>query len=68
MKKAWESIATEVIINSFKVCGIPVETDGTEDTLVHCINLEGWQLTPQPRSRPRQPQSLLANNTVRYCM
>jgi len=27
-------VATEVIINSFKVCGISVETDGTEDGLV----------------------------------
>ena len=41
VKKAWESVATEVTINSFKVCGIPVETDGTEDSPVHCILLGG---------------------------
>ena len=41
VKKAWESVATEVIINSFKVCGISVETDGTEDGLVHCIKPGG---------------------------
>ena len=40
VKKAWEFVATEVI-NSFKVCGIPVETDGTEDGPVHCILLGG---------------------------
>ena len=67
VKKAWESVTIEVIINSFKVCGISVETDGTEDGLVHCINLEGWQLMPQQRSCPRQPHSLLANNTAQYC-
>ena len=66
VKKAWESDATEVIINSIKVCGIFIETDGREDGLVHCINLEGWQLTPQLRSRPRQPRSSLANNTGWY--
>jgi len=56
-------------INSFKVCGISVEKDGTEDGLVHCTNLEGWQLTPYQTSRPRQPRSFLANNTaskIRY--
>ena len=31
VKKAWEFVATEVIINSFKVCDIFIETDGTED-------------------------------------
>ena len=47
-EKAWESVAKEVIINSFKVCGISVETDGMQEgqSLVHCMNLEGWQLTP----------------------
>ena len=40
VKEAWESVATEVI-NSFKVCGISVETDGTEDGLVHCIKPGG---------------------------
>ena len=72
VKKAWEFVATEVIINSFKVCDIPIETDSTEDGLMHCINLEGWQLMPQQRSQPRQLRSLLANNvllnTVSACM
>ena len=36
VKKAWESVATEVIINSFKVCG-----RRTEDGLVHCIKPGG---------------------------
>ena len=52
-EESFESIATEVNINSIKVCGISVETDGTQDGLVDWINLEGWQLMPQQRSRPR---------------
>ena len=48
--------------------GISVETDGTKDGLVPCINLEVWQLMPQKRSQPRQPRSLLANNAAQYCM
>ena len=56
------------LLHSFKVCGISVETDATEDGLVHCISLEGWQLIPQQRYRPRQLCSLLANNTAQYSM
>jgi hypothetical protein len=35
--KAWEAVTTEVIINSFKVCGISVACDGSEDGLIHCL-------------------------------
>ena len=69
-EKAWESVAKEVIIDFFKVCGI--ETDGMQEgqSLVHCMNLEKWQLTPQQRFRPR----LIAGKQycsifyVKYCM
>ena len=37
VKKAWESVTREVIVNSFKSCGISVETDGSEDGQIHCI-------------------------------
>ena len=30
-----------MIVNSFKVCGISVETDGSEDSLIHCIKPGG---------------------------
>ena len=36
VKKAWDSVTTEVIINSFKVCGISVD-DSSEHSLTHCI-------------------------------
>ena len=37
MKEAWESIPSEIIKQSFIVCGISVKTDGTEDTEIHCM-------------------------------
>ena len=37
VKKAWDSVKSDVIINSFKVCGISVATDGSEDGLIHCL-------------------------------
>ena len=37
VKKAWESVTAEVVINSFKSCGITVKVDGSEDKEIHCI-------------------------------
>ena len=34
VKKAWDSVSKEVMVNSFKVC---VETNGSEDSLIHCV-------------------------------
>ena len=37
VKKAWESVTAEVVINSFKSCGITVKVDGSEDKEIDCI-------------------------------
>ena len=41
VKKVWASVSAEVIIKSFKTCGISVNTDGSEDAQVHCLKPEG---------------------------
>ncbi|KAG1968293.1 pogo transposable element with KRAB domain [Pimephales promelas] len=35
--KAWEKLDTERLKNSFKVCGLTVASDGSEDHLIHCF-------------------------------
>ena len=37
VNEAWNSVMTEVVIKSFRVCGISVNTDGSEDGEIHCI-------------------------------
>lgn len=37
VKKAWESVQVEVVIKSFRSCGIAVQVDGSEDKEIHCI-------------------------------
>ena len=37
VKETWNSVTTEVVIKSFRVCGIFVKTDGSEDSEIHCI-------------------------------
>ena len=37
VKEAWNSLSTEVVVKSFKVCGIAVVTDGSEDSQIHCL-------------------------------
>jgi hypothetical protein len=37
VKEAWDSVTTEVVIKSFRVCGISVKTDDSEDGEIHCI-------------------------------
>ena len=36
VKKAWCKVTSEVIMNSFKACGIAVAVDGSEDHMIHC--------------------------------
>ena len=36
--KAWEAVSTEVVVNSFKICDISTATNGSEDSLVNCLN------------------------------
>ena len=69
VKKAWESIATEVIINSFKVCSISVETDGSEDGLVLCITWRGCsRCHSKDLGRAHCWQTVLFNTVCKYCM
>ncbi|GAA6099081.1 zinc finger protein 540-like [Tachysurus ichikawai] len=35
--QAWEKLVTERLKNSFKVCGLTVASDGSEDHLIHCF-------------------------------
>jgi hypothetical protein len=35
VSQAWDAVKTEVIIHSFKVCGITAAMDGSEDHLMH---------------------------------
>ncbi|KAH7711774.1 pogo transposable element with KRAB domain-like protein [Aphelenchoides avenae] len=35
---AWEAVKEDVIIRSFKACGISTKLDGSEDGLIHCLN------------------------------
>ncbi|KAH7711885.1 pogo transposable element with KRAB domain-like protein [Aphelenchoides avenae] len=34
---AWDAVSEEVIIRSFKACGISTALDGSEDDLIHCL-------------------------------
>ena len=35
--ESWEVVTSEVIVKSFKVCGISVAVDGSEDGDIHCL-------------------------------
>ena len=37
VKRAWQSLSTDLIVKSFKIYGITVDTDGNEDSSIHCI-------------------------------
>ncbi|GAA6106496.1 zinc finger protein 540-like [Tachysurus ichikawai] len=52
--QAWEKLDTERLKNSFKVCGLTVASDGSEDHLIHCFKegepcASGWELLVQAR-------------------
>ena len=34
---AWEKLDKDMIRNSFKVCGLTLKDDGSEDDLIHCF-------------------------------
>lgn len=38
---AWETLSTDLIKKSFKICGITVTNDGTEDQEIHCFKNDG---------------------------
>ena len=37
VKKAWEKVSREVIVKSFRVCGISVAIDSSKDDEIHCL-------------------------------
>ena len=37
VKEAWKSVTTDVIVKSFRTCGITVNVDGSEDNEIHCL-------------------------------
>ena len=37
MKEAWKKLSKQVIQDSFKVCGMTVAVDGTEDDSISCM-------------------------------
>jgi hypothetical protein len=39
--EAWKGISKEAIEKSFKDCGISINTDGSEDKLIHCFKEHG---------------------------
>jgi hypothetical protein len=41
VRQAWDSVPVDVIIHSFKVCGISVKPDGSEDSEIHVLKQDG---------------------------
>ena len=37
VKESWDSITSDIIVKSFRACGISVNTDGTNDGEIHCM-------------------------------
>lgn len=38
---AWEQLPKELIVKSFKGCGLTTALDGSEDTTIHCFKPDG---------------------------
>ena len=41
VKLAWDAVTEYVVKNSFRVCGITVKSDGSEDKEISCIKENG---------------------------
>lgn len=39
--EGWRKLSKELIINSFKTCGLNLSVDGSEDEKIHCFKKEG---------------------------
>lgn len=39
--KAWNDLLEEIIVDSFKCCGITTSVDGSEDGQIHCFKPDG---------------------------
>jgi hypothetical protein len=40
-RQAWDSVPADVITHSFKVCGISLKLDGSEDSEIHVLKQDG---------------------------
>ena len=49
VKEAWHSVTTAVIQKSFEVCGISVNTDGSQDDRIHCLKDNGVATDAKPK-------------------
>ena len=41
VKRAWKRVTEEVVVTSFKACGISNKEDGSEDSDIHCLKPGG---------------------------
>ena len=41
VKLAWEAVSEDVVRKSFRVCGITVNPDGSEDSEINCLKENG---------------------------
>lgn len=41
--RSWDSITEDQILKSIKQCGVSLNTDGTEDELLHCFHVKGFE-------------------------
>ena len=60
--KAWEAVTTEVIVKSFKACGISVAIDGSEDDQIHCLKQGGMAADAAPEISRLTTEMLEADN------
>ena len=57
VKKTRSTISTDVIVKSFKACGITSSTDGSKDGSIHCLKpggVERFGLHPTRKSQSQQ--------------
>ena len=41
VKKAWNTVTADVIVNSFRACGISSSMDGSDDSSINCLKPGG---------------------------
>ena len=41
VKKVWNTVTTDVIVNSFRACGISRSMDGSDDSSIQCLKRGG---------------------------
>ena len=41
VKECWDGLSTDIILKSFRVCGISVDVDSSGDSDIHCLKEGG---------------------------